>query len=133
MGDLISLLTSDSVSAAIGNHWGFVCVAAILALAGQTAKAFARGRHPSNVAARFWLATLPFHPAIAGAALGAVKGMPLPIGLSYGTESILYYAASGVASVYGYDALRTWLKYKGGRDVPDVAGSEADAGEGVAQ
>ena len=87
----------------------WICLALVLASIGQLVKRYAL---ESGLArARWFWASLPLHPVIAAALLGATMALPLPQGV--GTTSLagaVYYAASGICCTWIYDLVRSWLK-----------------------
>lgn len=98
-----------------GPYWGWCVVAAMLALVGEVLKrkAFTEALAVRSSFAKWWRATMPLHPVIVGALLGALPGMPLPDTLEGTTQAILYYAGAGVASTWAYDVVNTIRRWKG--------------------
>lgn len=84
----------------------WMCLALILATCGQVAKRIAGDDPP-----RWFRATMPVHPVLAGAVLGATRALPMPDGT--GTTELagaIYYGASGICCTWVYDLARSWVK-----------------------
>lgn len=103
-------------------HWPFAAAVAVFMLLGQAMKARvftyeAIARHDGNAIG--WLLwqgrkTLPFHPVVTGLLAGAfVPGLPVSVDAEAPAAVALYYSAAGVVAVFGFDALKGFLKDKG--------------------
>ena len=94
-------------------HWPFIALAAVLWALGQAGKALA----PDASAGPMWKAyraTLPWHPLLMGALVGACFPALAPFASGDARPlAVLYFAASGVLSCYAHDVYQTIVKYKG--------------------
>ena len=116
------------------DHWPFAAVALILATLGQvtTRTLFSDAMVKRHRLSAIGRATLPMHPVIAGALLGACK-LPISIAVDSTQGSVLYFAFAGVASTWAYAVVRGVLKSRGipvalpGESIPAPGKDSADA------
>lgn len=60
---------------------------------------------------RAFYLTMPFHPIVAGASLGAFSGLPAPAFLGQGAAAaVSWYALAGALAPALYGAVRGWVK-----------------------
>lgn len=101
--------------------WPFVTASSVLAIVGQVLRNRLWTRE--NAAKWRWVAfgraTIPAHPVLAGAALGVVWRNPCGDPWAV-TQSISYFAVSGVAALIGYLILDKWMETKYGIDLDSM-------------
>ena len=95
---------------ALAPHLTWICLALVLAFAGQLAKQCAVRLSDSGMVQLF-RSTLPLHPVVVGGLLGATLALPLPHGAGdTRIAAAIYYAAAGVCCTWIYDVARAWMK-----------------------
>lgn len=92
-----------------------VIIAVVLAYLGKffTAKVWTKEAAERNAFMRVMRKTLPLHPVVAGALVGFIPMPTAPVFEANVWGQVLQGVLAGVLSVWGYDAVREWLKRKG--------------------
>lgn len=86
----------------------FALAALCLAATGRAAKRVVG--HPRPGWRRLFWQTLPVHPVLVGAALGAASSLPVAPGFESPAGRCLYFAGAGVMSTWLYDVVHSWAK-----------------------
>jgi hypothetical protein len=93
--------------------WPLFFFAAILWSLGQQIKKIIPD-HTKSIFWKYYWATLPIHPVMAGLIFGSFSFAPLPSNIKSlgGISGILFYGFSGFLAVYARDLFQTFIKYK---------------------